>query len=1438
MFGRFHRKKGRTQPWPGAMPRAGAKHMADRSQEDSVLEYDVSPTRPLRLPSLSSSSDTTAIKSTGEAYARRNRDAKGEFSESLSLTTYATEDSYHTASSKGVSILSQSTQLRPFSQRIAPAMEMDPMETPVVQKNDAADCRKFDMLDQITPKAVNYTNGIPTMDLHRGSVEDTTGLLSGLGISGLEGEGAVSDTKVAEMQQPRDCCTESHYSTKNQKEQDSESVTRENSYSKGLQRRQTIPSKENVAAAHRKTSERRPDWRASRHLSVGRSMDRARNSSGTDPFSHEDAGTHRTVMSDSGRKALVMDAPPADMVAKTPPQVENLTYLFIVSIHAFDSQTLENKEDATICLSFERNELAFVHTVDESGWGEVTLVKSGRRGWVPFNYFADVVREDSSYKLNSVDSTGMDRRPLEKLLSNAAQFLLESQTVDPQQDIKALLRDINGIRDGVKQLLEDTNCVSRSNELVKAKSPIRSCRKKLLAEWYNLMLKADHYKRSMNSQRVELLQQMVYTVLWRSFDFYNTWAEERLQGSSRSPTQSSVVKEYRTSSELETMHEDSTASHTTGASMSNTTSRSDQLIQHLTTPPHAVARLDEVHGLLFTYIALILGRLDMIEHNAAGCEVLELIVHQIILLLRELLYISKACSLLIHAKFSNAYENNLDHNLDPLLSLVSELVACVKVFVTDTINETYDNNKLIVQDEVYCYTSEGEHLIVIIAKMTRLISSAINGCKSYLKLVGDFQLGNDRKYPDFERMKMTPDQFIQKCSKGLIMSLNKNDDLHTLMETNKEMLVSSPSFSKKLVRFSTIRSGINRGSLSVNGTQFLQEIMPDSVPFQKEPVFTRFSVDESIAVEDDIDVINNRAAMKEEMLYDKSDNLIGASFRAVIFMLTDEKEVDDGFLLATFLLNFKSFGTSVDLVEALIARFDVTDRSARLDLGDTNGKYSSRFSRLKQRRRKVCKVFQKWMESFWDYDKDYILLATIVNFFNEAVSVKLPAEARLLIEIAAKLSCFTPSTNNVARKERIQLNPILLAPQGGLVPSPSYSSRLSVVSVDEKFIEEYELTKLSSSSRSSISLPQPLVNLGSASLMTRKNLTDIRSLLLEYDSLVPQQSESLYGGSPQKTKLAPMITKWEKLVFEHNTPSIFDNFSQTTLNIAELNPIEVAKQLTLVESVMYLAIRPVELLTGDLCDRKRTDESSKVRTILNFTNFLSQYVTESIIGPAFQLEARVDRLRGWLKIALSALYFRNFNSVASIMTALQSHAISRLTFLWDSLDEKDRDLFTYLSKIIHPNNNYKVYRIKLNKLAEDFVPTSLPTAKSPLPVVPFFNLFLQDLTFINEGNCKFRNPSSFKPHKIVNIDKYFRITRTVSMLQYFQVPYDTEYKSDNDEQDPLFSVSNELNDSISIVPLPLLQTLILYEFWRISTLYSEDGDRAYKLSTSLKPAAN
>ena len=54
---------------------------------------------------------------------------------------------------------------------------------------------------------------------------------------------------------------------------------------------------------------------------------------------------------------------------KSEEKEDNLSDFFIRALHSFDSSTLQSKSDASICLSFEKNDIAFLHTIDESGWG-------------------------------------------------------------------------------------------------------------------------------------------------------------------------------------------------------------------------------------------------------------------------------------------------------------------------------------------------------------------------------------------------------------------------------------------------------------------------------------------------------------------------------------------------------------------------------------------------------------------------------------------------------------------------------------------------------------------------------------------------------------------------------------------------------------------------------------------------------------------------------------------------------------------------------------------------------------------------------------------------------------------------------------------------------------------------------------------------------------
>lgn len=76
---------------------------------------------------------------------------------------------------------------------------------------------------------------------------------------------------------------------------------------------------------------------------------------------------------------------------------------------------------------------------------------------------------------------------------------------------------------------------------------------------------------------------------------------------------------------------------------------------------------------------------------------------------------------------------------------------------------------------------------------------------------------------------------------------------------------------------------------------------------------------------------------------------------------------------------------------------------------------------------------------------------------------------------------------------------------------------------------------------------------------------------------------------------------------------------------------------------------------------------------------------------------------------------------------------------------------------VEHTRNFAGYR---NKLRE-----TLP------PALPFLGLFLTDLTFCHEGNASTR-PSPLNPKKkLLNFDKYVKMSRIIGELQRFQLPY-------------------------------------------------------------------
>lgn len=1060
---------------------------------------------------------------------------------------------------------------------------------------------------------------------------------------------------------------------------------------------------------------------------------------------------------------------------------EDMSVLFIRALHPFDPKETQTESDNSVCLAFEKGDIAFVHTIEESGWGEVTLVETLDRGWIPMNYFA--MAASTSSEDDDMGTSLEYSHYLQPLFASCGKFLLNPLSRTAFNGRKTFsVKVVNSVRDGVRFLLQETDCLSRSNEVVIKRQVVRKARKSLLSDWFLLMSKANEFKGTSNFDKIEILMLLIFQVIRRATKFFEIWARE-----------SSEIIKRKTEKQLQ---ED----------LSN--------YPLLPSPPMAKQRVTEINGILFSYLALLIGRVDLIEHNSTGCEMLETVAHQIILLLRELLYISRTGS-----AYSVDKATDLDSSLDTLLSLVSDLVTGVKSLVNST-NKDLDRYRSAVpfhKNDAYSYTSEGKALIDVASRMVMAISGTILSIRKLFDTVGDFKLSSERSYPNYSQMRIDPEEFIKKCSVGMAKSLSlKNVDLRKMKKTN-------PKNANRYSMFRSGAGGTGNFGISANGVDILHKVMftnEDSTFRQDSVEFSQFMSDSNVE--------NDSFTIKDELLVDANGNLLGASFKGLIYTLTNETSPPEYFFISTFFICFRRFASSFDFAEALIDRYD----ASQIHVKPSEVSDALLNVKLKNRRRLICKIFQIWMESYWSHENDDQHLPTLVNFFNEGAFLTLPIEAMKLIEIASGLL----SMDSKSAKLQIKVRSITLAKNERkefiLLPK----SRDSDSSMESRYsmVDGYELTKINTSSSvasslKSMTLPIPLgvSNHASSSnsLLTKGQFNTIENVVKTYREILGENWCPVgYINSRQFTSIpsTDLFPKWYSLCEQS---WVLTNYRP---NLLDFNGLELAKQFTLIESEIFRSIQPDELLNGNFtAEKAHLKLASNVRMSLLFTNCLSEYVLESVLQSQVSHKVRVNIVKTWLKVAISCLYLRNFNSLAAIITSLQSHLITRLGKVWEDLSEKYSELYKYLSGVIHPDKNYNVYRTKLKRF--------LLSNEYNIPVVPYFSLFLQDLTFVSDGNPNYRKANTFLNQKLINIDKYLKVARVIADIESLQIPY-TEPVS-KQKRSSLFSInlSKSTTEDYTIAQIPALQELILLELWKISQQNKRDEDRAWKLSCEIQP---
>jgi hypothetical protein len=224
------------------------------------------------------------------------------------------------------------------------------------------------------------------------------------------------------------------------------------------------------------------------------------------------------------------------------------------------------------------------------------------------------------------------------------------------------------------------------------------------------------------------------------------------------------------------------------------------------------------------------------------------------------------------------------------------------------------------------------------------------------------------------------------------------------------------------------------------------------------------------------------------------------------------------------------------------------------------------------------------------------------------------------------------------------------------------------------------------------------------------------------------------------------------LQFEKHPPPSKLPKDMKKINILTLDSKEVARQLTLQDWEYFEALKPVEFLNKAWSHPILKERAGNVLKMISRFNSISKWAIYSILNYPV-LKKRAKAYTKFVEIAYELYQMNNFNGAVAIFSGLNNAAIYRLKQTKEKASSNiTLTKYNALEALIDSNHSYKTYREAL-------------TNSSP-PCIPHLGVYLQDLTFIEDGN------EDMLEENLINFTKRRMIYKSIlSIRQFQQSPY-------------------------------------------------------------------
>ncbi len=259
------------------------------------------------------------------------------------------------------------------------------------------------------------------------------------------------------------------------------------------------------------------------------------------------------------------------------------------------------------------------------------------------------------------------------------------------------------------------------------------------------------------------------------------------------------------------------------------------------------------------------------------------------------------------------------------------------------------------------------------------------------------------------------------------------------------------------------------------------------------------------------------------------------------------------------------------------------------------------------------------------------------------------------------------------------------------------------------------------------------------------------------------------------------IGRQKETIIPEVTDFIFDIFSW--------DPVEIARQITIITQYLYRNIGCHEFLLAGWTKKDKMEKSPNISKIIDRFNKISKWIMEEILSYDSSKD-RAKVIEVFLCVAEELKNLHNLNDCFAVITTFNHLCIKRLKKTWGKVTQNAKNRQSELSNLCSILKNFEKIKNEflqyknnvnnINELQEGCIPYLAP--------------YLKDLAFLEEGHKYFNDKKLINIHKILIVGKIIKNIKESQMFVYAYKPvYSLSILSDpNPLEDEALTTLSEL----------------------------------------------